>query len=784
MLLCAAGLVRAEDEPAAARWWPEAVAQALERAGTNGTELRRALDEVPGAQRESMQFLLENMPARDLRGLSAGFLLTEVAQATDARLHAPWAGSVPTEIFLNDVLPYANAGERRDPWRADLRARCLPLVEGCATAGAAAQRINETLFGAVKVRYSTERARADQSPAESMASGLASCTGLSILLVDACRSVGVPARLAGIPDWIDGRGNHTWVEIWDAGKWHFVGAAEPDKRGLDHAWFERDAALAQKDAPRHAIYAVSFRHTGLPFPLAWGPDSGEVSAENVTERYTTGGGPGEAAGTARVMVRVTAEGGKRVAATVRVAGITDSTVERTGTSKGENADLNDLLSFDLPHGQTFNVKAEQEGMGGEKRVVVEPGAQQIVEVALRPLNGLEDFFAAPAERQATWKFDPALEAALQEQPEVVRQMAWEAYRRAPIHAETAADFAANRVRFEGYESPYTLRRVGEKPAGGWGLVIAMHGGGGAPKEVNDSQWRIMQSYYHDQPGLGGYLYLALRAPNDTWNGFYDDYVYPLVSNLIRQVAVAQDVDLDRVYLIGYSHGGYGAFAIGPKMPDRFAAIHSSAAAPTDGLISPKTLRNTAFDFAVGEFDDAYGRRERCEAFARAVQELRGSRTDIFPVTFTVQAGRHHSDLPDHDQLREMLPHRRNPVPRELTWEETDGVIKDFYWLSDPQPEKGREIDATCRENRLAITAHPAKGRFSVWLDERLVDFRQPLVVAHDGVEESLAIAPGLAVLCATLAERGDVGLAFSCRVECEVDAEGKMRVAAGMGTRP
>jgi hypothetical protein len=46
--------------------------------------------------------------------------------------------------------------------------------------------------------------------------GFASCTGLSILYLDALRSVGVPARLVGTPAW-HGKykdGNHNWVPGW------------------------------------------------------------------------------------------------------------------------------------------------------------------------------------------------------------------------------------------------------------------------------------------------------------------------------------------------------------------------------------------------------------------------------------------------------------------------------------------------------------------------------------------------------------------------------------------
>ena len=48
-----------------------------------------------------------------------------------------------------------------------------------------------------------------------------------------------------------------------------TGAAEPDGRGLDHAWFQGDAALATPGDPWHAIYAVSYKPTGVRFPMVW-----------------------------------------------------------------------------------------------------------------------------------------------------------------------------------------------------------------------------------------------------------------------------------------------------------------------------------------------------------------------------------------------------------------------------------------------------------------------------------------------------------------------------------
>ncbi|MEI9863270.1 MAG: hypothetical protein WDN00_01650 [Limisphaerales bacterium] len=107
-----------------------------------------------------------------------------------------------------------------------------------------------------------------------------------------------------------------------------------------------------------------------------------------------------------------------------------------------------------------------------------------------------------------------------------------------------------------------------------------------------------------------------------------------------------DVNPDKVFIMGYSHGGYGAFAIGPKEPDLFAAIHASAAAPTDGETTARTLRNTIFTGMVGGLDTMYGRRERDEKFRDEINQLRGDRSDIYPVIMTIVEGNGHTGLPD------------------------------------------------------------------------------------------------------------------------------------------
>lgn len=672
---------------------PEAVAASFGRAGDHRAELERAWQEVPAAQRGSLAFLFEHMPDEDLRTLTAEFLLQNVAEAHAARAAVAWGRELAEPLFANFVLPYAQANEARENWRTDFMARFLPLVKDCKTPGEAAKKLNETIFTALNVHYSTGRARADQAPSASIAQGKASCTGLSILLADACRACCVPARLVSVK-WPHKEGNHTWVEVWDGAAWRFVGADEPDPAGLDRGWFANDAAQSAGAPRENRLWAVSFAKTGERFVAGWGRGI-ELWGEDVSARYVP----------------------------------------------PPLDEVSQMMDTDM-RGAALVFSAHD---------------------ALRAQ--LDRFFAADSARQATFEFDRNLDAELATKDgdarlRSVAAASWAAAERTKLQA----DFAANVVRAGDKQSPFTVKQVGEKPAyAKWPLVIAMHGGGNAPKELNDSQWRHMQVYYKDHPEAGGYLYCALRAPTDEWNGFYTDYFYPLLETLIRQFVVCADVDPDRVVALGYSHGGYGAFAIGPKLPHRFAAVHGSAAAPTDGETVATGLHTLPFSFMVGGRDTAYGRAERCQKFAAELAALQQQHAGQYPFTFTFVDKNGHTGLPDRDLLAKLVPLVRNPLPRALHWELTDVTVRDHYWLHVGEAKKGKRLDATLAGQKLEVTTKDcADGQ--AWLDARLLDLQKPLELVVDGKPQAVVLAPSLRVLCATMQERGDPGLAASVQV--------------------
>lgn len=348
-------------------------------AGDNAKELKKALKEVPRNEREAVAFLISYMPERDAKSLSADFLLENVEYAYKARAEFPWAKEVPDSVFLNDVVAYANLNENRESWRKDFYERFKKYVAPCKTMREAIDSVNKNVRDELLVDYNTKREKPDQAPYESMRQHMASCSGLSILLTDAFRAVGIPSRVAGTPAWHDDRGNHNWNEVWIDGQWRFTEYYPSDD--LDQSWFLTDAGKAIKEDVRKAIYAASFKPTGSYFPLVWDENIRYVHAENVTDRYTS---------LYRAQLSAMPADGKHVALRVMVFRDKDhaeASGDRVATnldvfkgdkqlyggrSTGATQDMNDVLTFNVEKNQQYIIKY-MNGKGEMQTQTVEVG---------------------------------------------------------------------------------------------------------------------------------------------------------------------------------------------------------------------------------------------------------------------------------------------------------------------------------------------------------------------------------------------------------------------------
>ena len=332
----------------------------LKIAGKNKNQIKKALRKVPKVHRAGMEWLIKHMPEEDLKNVTSDFLLENCELAYKAWKEASWGREIPEDVFFEYVLPFANLNEKRESWRKDFYYRFSGIMRNSASSYQAAASLNNKMFEMVGVKYSTKRSKADQAPYESMETGLASCTGLSILLIDACRSIGVPARFVGTPMWYNNSGNHSWVEIWDNG-WHVTGAAEPTGDELNNVWFSGLASRAVEGHPKYGIFAATWADSEIHFPMDWLPGIDSYNAVDVTASYIKNMDES----LVPIRIRTIDAKGERQQVAVVVTG--DDNFSFEGVSKSEACDLNDHLTLMLPKGKEFIIKTKHD----QKKISIE-----------------------------------------------------------------------------------------------------------------------------------------------------------------------------------------------------------------------------------------------------------------------------------------------------------------------------------------------------------------------------------------------------------------------------
>jgi poly(3-hydroxybutyrate) depolymerase len=713
---------------------------ALDHAGANRAQIQTALDAVPADQRAGMEWLVTHMPQQDLQTLDATFLLENCDHAYAAWRNAPWHEEVSERLFFETILPYASINERRDNWRADFRDRFAPLVEGAQTPGQAAAMLNNGVFKQVGVIYSTKRPKADQSPYESMDAGMASCTGLTVLLVDACRSQGVPARFVGAPLWTDGSGNHSWAEVWDDG-WHFTGAAEPSGMELDKAWFTGRAASASRTDPLNAIYAATWADTPIHFPMSWRLHDTTVGGIDVTDRYTVNRQP-VPDGMARVRFKAVGSDGERVMVPLRITG--DGFEPIDDMTRDERFDGNDHVMAMLPLGRTVTASFA-DGAGSIDFEVVKD--EQLVSMSLPEVGSDDDTPLSAGEAEA------AMVELWSKHADDIRA--------------TRSDEHEARVLTSGeLTMPFWYTIYGEKPAGGRSLYISMHGGGGAPAEVNDQQWENQKKLYTPDEGV----YLAPRAPTNTWNLWHQGHIDDFYDRLIENLIVFEDVNPDRVYLMGYSAGGDGVYQLAPRYADRLGAAAMMAGHPNE--TKPDGLRNLPFTLHMGGEDSAYSRNRIGREWKTALAELHAADSDGYPHHVEIHEGKGHwMDRQDAVAVPWMAEHARNLRPDRIVWLQDDVTHPRFYWLAVDEPVARRRMVVERDGQTIRIIEAGGAESLRIRLDDLMLDLEQDVIVEHGGQELFRGRVPRTrAMVQTTLSERGDLRGMFPAEVIVSIPA--------------
>lgn len=319
---------------------------------------------------------------------------------------------------------------------------------------------------------------------------------------------------------------------------------------------------------------------------------------------------------------------------------------------------------------------------------------------------------------------------------------------ARLRPEREDEWKKKEIRLGERVMKFDYRVFGEAPAGGRSLFISMHGGGATSKAVNDDQWRNQIRLYQPEEGV----YLAPRAPTDTWNLWHEAHIDAFFDRIIEDAVLFAGVNVDRVYLLGYSAGGDGVFQLAPRMADRFAAAAMMAGHPNE--TQPLGLRNLPFTIHMGAEDSAFDRNKVAARWKKELAALHKEDPEGYTHEVVIHPYMGHwMEQQDRVALPWMARHTRNRRPQRVVWLQDDVLHDRFYWLgmNRAEQEAGAMAVARISGQTLAVDGQTTATSLTLFLDDELLDLDKPVtLVRPDGKKEQLKLDRTIAVIASTL----------------------------------
>jgi len=248
-------------------------AKNFSRAGNNIDNIND-ITSMTGEDKIWVESLLKYMPQSDIVEIDRQFIESDFNAIKKAKKQLVWSKKVPLLLFYRYILPYRVSQEPLNKFRSIYSDTLLDLINGIDDMHNAAIKINEWVFTHMKYKPTYGW---DQSQITTIKRGFGRCEEMTSLFIMALRTVYIPARHVYAPWWPFTNSNHSWVEVWYGGKWHFIGGGEMTDFGS--TWFTNPT-----------------KRTALVKCSAWGKLDSEkepalridsmYSIMNVTKNYT------------------------------------------------------------------------------------------------------------------------------------------------------------------------------------------------------------------------------------------------------------------------------------------------------------------------------------------------------------------------------------------------------------------------------------------------------------------------------------------------------------------
>lgn len=297
-----------------------------------------------------------------------------------------------------------------------------------------------------------------------------------------------------------------------------------------------------------------------------------------------------------------------------------------------------------------------------------------------------------------------------------------------------------------------------------GVFIGLHGASGSAKNM-------FGFFGTPNPRLIT-VYPEVLNRQDKMNGWTAESAEHYIMEIIADLKRSFNIDTNRIYLAGFSMGGFGAWSIGTDYADMFGAI-----SPMSGGISSRTedgksapaygtaanLKNTGIWFCHGA-DDNRVPVEMDRVAATALQEYQ----DKFgPYDFVYKEYKTLGHKLPSDGLKQvwdwLFTRKRNPYPKQVIWEPRRAYKKIFYWLKVNDPRQSQRIEAKIDGNKILVQTNV--DNLTIFLNNKMVNLSKPVSVEINGAEVFNGVVNySISALLETIDEKKDPEMYFTGRI--------------------
>ncbi|MCJ8314652.1 MAG: alpha/beta hydrolase, partial [Saccharospirillaceae bacterium] len=246
-------------------------------------------------------------------------------------------------------------------------------------------------------------------------------------------------------------------------------------------------------------------------------------------------------------------------------------------------------------------------------------------------------------------------------------------------------------------------------------------------------------------------------------------------NIIIRMAIEKvGVHPNRVYLIGYSAGGDGAYQMGVRMADRWAGVGMMAGHPN--ATKQFSLANTPFNLQVGGNDSAYNRNTVGQAWGDILKELAIEHPGLYINKTTIHPGLPHwMDGLDAPALPWMHQYTRDPIPTKVIWQQNNPRRSQLFWVGVPlEFTKAKErisVEYDYDSNTINIIENYSE-QLVIWLNDDMMDLDQPVIVQYQGVQIFEGeVVRSVQNIYDSSVDRADSTMSFSAQLKVSNNAE-------------